>query len=116
MKSIAFILLLLTTAQVYAGDYMLYVADKDNSSKCADQTHWTVNTSEEVADSFDQYFSGKKPDIGILRASFANGHFHFCGSKEIENVLKTLYKIKEKGPRANKNHINDFIDKIEAIK
>jgi hypothetical protein len=116
MKYISTLALLIFMTQATAGDYMLLVADENNKSDCANQKQWTVKTSAELASSFEQYFYGEQPSIGILKTAFANGHFHFCGSKEIETVLTTLYKIKEKGPKANKNHLNDFIGKIEAIK
>ena len=95
---------------------MLYIANKENTSECGKVTHWTLRTGKEVSESFEQYFSGKVPDITILQSAFANGHFHFCGPTEINEVLATLYTIKEKGASANKSHIEDFIGKIEAIK
>ena len=67
------------------------MADKGNTIQCANHSFGITKTSDEVVDSFNQYFSGKKPNIGILRAAFANGHFHFCSSKEIKTVLSALY-------------------------
>jgi len=113
-KVLSLILFLFPTCSV-AGDYMLYVANKGNSNECAKSTHWTVKTSEEVSNSFTQYFSGKRPDIGILRAVFANGHFRFCGSNEVNEVLATLHEIKKRKSLVNKQHITDFIRKIEAV-
>lgn len=116
MKANSLIFLLFASGQAFAGDYMLYVADKENTSQCANQSFGITKTSDEVVDSFNQYFSGEKPDIGILRAAFANCHFHFCGSKEIAAVLSALYKIKEEDPAENTSHLNGFIGKIEAIR
>lgn len=115
MKIICLMLLLIVTCQVSAGDYMLFIADRDNKSKCAAQKYWAVKTSKELANAFEQYFSGKQPDIGILQTAFANGHYHFCGRKEIKTVLDTLYKIKADGPKEHSDHLVDFIGKIKAI-
>ncbi|MCP4040885.1 MAG: hypothetical protein GY731_02865 [Gammaproteobacteria bacterium] len=92
------------------------MADKDNLSACANKSQWTINTSKEVSVSFNQYFSGNQPDIGILKMAFANGHFHFCGANEINSVLDELYEIRKSGAKSHKDHLNDFIHKIEAIR
>ena len=116
MKNVILILFALVSPTAVAGDYMLYIANEGNTSECARGDHWTVRTSHEVSLSFVEYFSGQKPDIAILQSAFANGHFRFCGSTEVNDVLSTLYKIKASGPASNKSHLSDFISKIEAIK
>jgi hypothetical protein len=116
MKNIIFVLFVLVSSPSFAGDYMLYIANDGNTSECAKATHWIVKTANEVSLSFNQYFSGQEPNIGILRSAFANGYFRFCGSAEINEVLSTLYGIKETGATANKSHLGDFISKIEAIR
>ena len=116
MKNIILILFALVSSPTFAGDYMLYIANEGNTTECAKASHWTVKTANEVSLSFNQYFSGQEPNIGILRSAFANGHFRFCGSVEINEVLATLYGIKETGATANKTHLGDFISKVEAIR
>lgn len=116
MRNIILILFVLASPTSFAGDYMLYIANEGNASECAKATHWTVKTAREVSISFNQYFSGKDPNIGILSSAFANGHFRFCGSAEVNEVLSTLYGIQETGASANKSHLSDFISKIEAIR
>ncbi len=116
MKNIILILFVLASPTTFAGDFMLYIANVGNTSQCRKITHWTVNTANEVSQSFIQYFSGQSPDIGILSSAFANGHFRFCGSAEINEVLSTLYKIKASGASANKSHLCDFISKVEDVR
>lgn len=105
MKNVIIVFLLIMPSYAISGDYMLYIADKDNTNLCSKNKS---STSSEIINSMNQYFSGKSPEIGILRAAFSNGHFHFCGSNEVTNVLNSLYNLKRKGVQSNKNHINDY--------
>lgn len=115
MKLFTLLLLTLLSPLSIAGAYMLNVVDHDNESECAKNTIFTVETSSSVSASLVQYFSGEEPDIGILKMAFANGHLRFCGDKEINNVLATLYNIKAEVPSSNKLHLLDFIGKVEDI-
>ena len=113
---IIIIIIFFSSAQLFAGDYMLYIADKNNTSKCAkNKNHWTLKTSKEVSSSLNEYFLGQKPKITILKSAFSNGHFHFCGKNEITIVLKELYKIKKLNKNKNDKQLNNFINKIESI-
>lgn len=94
---------------------MLFIAN-DTSTACAKQGNSrTVKSSKAVSRSLEQYFSGKKVEIGILYAAFSNGHIHFCGHREVEEVYRTLMKLKEKGVATNQSHLDDFIHKIKSI-
>ncbi len=136
MKKIFYIwLILFLFTPVYAGDYMLFISD-DYNAPCAERARkvhnwcknqykddnrnceagWPIKSGKDVSASFIQYFNGKEPDIGILRAAFANGHFHFCSLKEVEEVYQTLISLKKVGVKANADHLEDFILKIENIR
>jgi len=111
-----FIIFLLLINELYSGDFIIIIADKDNNSKCALDSQSITKTSKEVGDSLVQYFSGHEPDIGILHAAFANGHLRFCGVNELNYIMQTLKNIEKIGTANNKRHLSDFILMVEKFR
>ena len=130
------ILFLFISSTALAGDYMLYISNDSNSS-CAAPARKAqkyckeefeakyidrcmksnpIKSSAVVSNSLKQYFSGQKTDIAILGPAFINGHIHFCGKKEVDEVYQTLIELKEKGVAVNKSHLDDFIVKVKNIR
>lgn len=136
IKLLTIILFMIALQSAMAGDYMLYISNVPNSA-CAEPARKAQNlckeeveekyfnrcmnsnpieNSKSVAKSLKQYFSGQKTDIAILGSAFTNGHFHFCGNKEVDEVYQILVELKEKGASTNKSHLGDFIKKIEHVR
>jgi hypothetical protein len=119
MKLFISIVLVLISTSLSAGDYMIYVSDSiEGDEKCSPipNARFQIETSSNVVKGFNEYFSGLKPSVKNIKAAFSNSHFHFCGSNEIDTVLKGLYAINHAGPKKYKSHLLDFIDKVEAVK
>ena len=130
MKTIILIIFLILPSQIYAGDYGLTVADDINAPctervrkihewcksqrnkglECRSEESWPLKTSEEVIESIKIYFSGGEPPIGILLASFSNGHIEFCTNNEKKKIYDALKAIKKNGMYKHGRHIDDFID------
>jgi hypothetical protein len=117
MKLFIPIVLVLISTSLSAGDYMIYVSDSiKGDEKCSSNARFQIETSSNVVKGFNEYFSGLKPSVKNIKAAFSNGQFHFCGSNEIDTVLKGLYAINHAGPKKYKSHLIDFIAKVEAVK
>ena len=78
------------------------------SQKCRYNEFRPVLTSEELAQEFELYFKGQRPNISNLDVFFGNGHVSFCTletRKQFNRLLIGTLKLKA---ITNLSHLYDF--------
>ena len=129
IRTIFILASLITPHYGLCGDYSLTISD-DLNAKCTTEVRkihewceskrakgnvcmveksWPIHTTEEVIQSLKMYFANMEPAIGILFASFSNGHLSFCSNEEKRKIYEALQEIKQRGNVSNKHHLDDFI-------